>query len=121
MRKKGRSPISIWEGTPNLCGEENPNLMGFVATTGPSRSAETSVTELVHSFLHWKAARPQILTNTDSVDGRDENLRLRSRAYGIIIFTKFELYISQKVQKAKNASRKPESRNIGNFRCVISA
>ena len=79
MRKKGKSPISIWEGTPNLLGKENPKVMGFTATTGPSRSAGTSVTELAHSFLHWKAARPQILTYMDNVD-RDEHFKTQVKS-----------------------------------------
>ena len=45
-----------------------------------------------------------------------DSIRLRSKAYRIIIFKKFEPYISQKAQKAKNASRKPKSRNRGSFR-----
>ena len=80
MRKKGRSPISIWEGAPNLLGEENPKVMGFAATTDPSRLAETSTTELAHSFLHWKAARPQILTYTDNIDDRDEKFKTQVKS-----------------------------------------
>lgn len=50
-----------------------------------------------------------------------DSIRLRLKAYRVIIFTKFEPYISQKVQKAKSESRKHESRNRDSFRCAISA
>jgi hypothetical protein len=73
--------IFTWEGIHNLFEEINPKVMGFMATTGSSRSSEASVAELACSFLHQRAARPKILPCIEMVKGILDSVDIKDRQF----------------------------------------
>lgn len=72
---------TTWQSTYNLIEVEEPKLTMVQATVDSNRKSDGTLKDLADSFLHWIAAREQILPYTDVVRWAIEEIPILDRTF----------------------------------------